>query len=177
MVALTKLSFAVLAASPAYSLSILNPFKSSFPGPDTKPIPGHSPIEQCDVSTPQLLKLSLVDLSPNPPVRGQNLTISAIGLLSEDVDEGSYVDIDVTYGYIKLLHQTYDICEQLPQVDMECPITKGYYKLTKEVEIPNEVPPGKYSVVARAYTKDDELITCLTGLVEFPAYGFMEGLI
>ena len=40
--------------------------------------------------------------------------------------------------------------------------------ITKEVEIPEEVPPGKYLVTARAFTKDDEYITCLTATVEFP---------
>ncbi len=178
MVSLTKLSLLLLSTSPAFTLSIQNPFKlSNLPGADTKPIPGESPLQQCDIQSSQLLHLSQVILYPNPPVRVANLTISAIGTLTKDIEDGSYVDVDVTYGYIKLLHQTYDICEELPQIDMECPVTKGYYQLTKIVEIPNEVPPGKYSVTARAYTKDDELITCLTGAVEFPSYGLLNDIL
>lgn len=52
---------------------------------------------------------------------------------------------------------------------MTCPIKKGLYSLTKQVEIPNEVPPGKYTVFARAYNDDDTMITCLTGSIVFPA--------
>lgn len=137
--------------------------------PITKPIPGDSPIQQCDISDQQSLKLYSVDISPNPPERGTNLTITASGFLHQDISEGAYVDVVVNYGYIKLISQTYDLCEQLPNVDMTCPINKGVYTLTKEVEIPNEVPPGKYTVFARAYNEDDTLITCLTGSIEFPA--------
>jgi hypothetical protein len=137
--------------------------------PITKPIPGDSPLQQCDISQSQLLDLHSVDLFPNPPERGANLTITAKGWLDEDVIDGAYVDVVVTFGYIKLISQTYDLCEELPNVNMTCPLQKGDYEITKEVAIPNEVPPGKYSVTARAYNYDDELITCLTGTVEFPA--------
>lgn len=136
--------------------------------PLTRPVPGDSPVELCDISTKHSLKLYSVDITPNPPERGANLTITASGLLYEDITDGAYVDVVVNYGYIKLLTQTYDLCEELPNVDMTCPIVSGDYTLTKEVEIPGEVPPGKYTVFARAYNKDDTMITCLTGSVEFP---------
>jgi len=135
--------------------------------PGEKPIPGDSPVAICDVTEKQLLTIDLVELSPNPPQRGLNLTVSAIGHLSEDVDEGAYVDVDVRYGYIKLISQTYDLCEQVGEVDLKCPLSKGEYKLAKTVEIPDQVPPGKYIVYARAYTKDDEFIACITATVVF----------
>lgn len=138
-------------------------------GPDERPIPGDSPIVQCDVTEPQILNLQSVILEPNPPVKGANLTIIAKGYLSKTVEDGAYVEVDVRYGFIKLIHQTFDICEEITKVDMECPIEEGQQLIMKEVEIPSEVPPGKYTVNARAYTKDDEFITCLSGYVEFPA--------
>lgn len=144
--------------------SILN----TFPGPDEKPVPGDSPINQCDASTPQLLKLERVDILPNPPLKGQNLTFTATGTISGDIKKGAYVDVDVRYGFIKLIHQTYDLCEEITKVDLECPIKKGLQKIQKTVEIPNEVPPGRYVVYARAYTKDDVFITCLTTTIDFP---------
>lgn len=110
-------------------------------------------------------------ISPNPPVRGENLTITAEGIVGQTIEDGAYVDVDVRYGFIKLVSDTFDLCEEITKVDMECPIQRGAQKLTKEVEIPDQVPPGKYLVVARAYTKDDDFITCLTATVEFPAYG------
>ncbi|CAN3359004.1 phosphatidylglycerol/phosphatidylinositol transfer protein [Diutina catenulata] len=146
----------------------------AFPGepdPDSRPIPGGSPIVQCDAREKQLLDLQRLVISPNPPVRGENLTITAEGVVGAKIEDGAYVDVDVRYGFIKLVSETFDLCSEITKVDMECPIDKGRQKLTKEVEIPQEVPPGKYYVVARAYTKDDDFITCLNAVVEFPPYG------
>ncbi len=109
----------------------------------------------------------MVELSPNPPQRGVNLTVEAVGHLSQLVEEGAYVDVDVRYGYIKLISQTYDLCSEVGEVDLECPLQKGEYKLSKTVEIPDQVPPGKYTVYARAYTKDDDFIACITATVVF----------
>lgn len=135
---------------------------------DTKPVPGKSPIEVCDYSTKQLLTLDEITISPNPPEAGANLTFTAKGTIDKTITDGAYVEVDVRYGFIKLIHQTYDICKEITKVDLECPIEKGKQVITKEVEIPEEVPPGKYLVTARAFTKDDEYITCLTATIEFP---------
>lgn len=136
--------------------------------PDQKPVPGKSPIFQCEAASPQLLTLELVVIDPNPPVKGQNLTFVAKGVLAKEVGEGAYVDVDVRYGFIRLIHQRFDLCEEITKVDLECPIEKGKQVIKKRVEIPEEVPPGKYTVIAKAFTADDEFITCLGAVVEFP---------
>lgn len=141
---------------------------NTFPNPDEKPVPGNSPVLQCDALQPQLLNLQRLVIDPSPPVKGENLTFIATGHLAQDVSDGAYVEVDVRYGYIRLIHQTYDLCEEVKNVDLECPIKKGQQVILKKVEIPKEVPPGKYSVVARAYTAEDVLITCLSATVEFP---------
>ncbi|SCV13770.1 Phosphatidylglycerol/phosphatidylinositol transfer protein [Nakaseomyces glabratus] len=127
---------------------------------ETKPIPGDSP-----------LKIS----GSKPTKRGSKLVIKASGEIFETIEEGAYVDVEVRLGYIKLLTQTYDLCEILEDNDVDgltCPIKKGKYdNLSKDVDIPQEVPPGKYLVTARAYTNDDDLITCITGEVYFPPPG------
>ena len=149
--------------------SLKNVVVDVFPGNnDDRPVPGDLPIVQCEATTHQILNLQSVTLDPNPPVRGANLTFTAVGYLQETIEDGAYVEVDVRYGYIKLLHQTFDLCEEIQKVDLECPIKKGPQALLKEVEIPAEVPPGKYIVNARAYTKDDEFITCLNAVVDFP---------
>ncbi|EER36215.1 phosphatidylglycerol/phosphatidylinositol transfer protein precursor [Candida tropicalis MYA-3404] len=135
---------------------------------DTKPVPGDSPIEICDFTESQLLKLTKVDLTPNPPKVGTNLTFTAVGTVDQTIEDGAYVEVEVRYGFIKLIHQTYELCDEITKVDLECPIKKGEHVISKVVEIPEEVPPGKYLVTARAYTKDDEYITCLTATVVFP---------
>ena len=115
-----------------------------------------------------MLHLDEVIVTPNPPVAGQNLTFTTVGTLDKTIEEGAYVEVEVRYGFIKLIHQTYDLCEEIVKVDLQCPIKLGKQTITKNVEIPEEVPPGKYLVVARAYTKDDEYITCLTATIIFP---------
>lgn len=140
------------------------------PGPDQKPVPGNLGILQCDVTKSQLLNLQGVVISPQVPVRGENLTFTATGFLKADVTEGAYAAVDVSYGFIKLIHANYDICEEIPKVDLECPIKKGDLVISKSVEIPEDVPPGKYVVTVRAYTKDQILLTCLTHTIEFPPY-------
>ncbi|KAG0681284.1 Phosphatidylglycerol/phosphatidylinositol transfer protein [Kluyveromyces marxianus] len=138
-----------------------------------RPIPGGSPLLQCDLEEPQSLDITSVSLDPNPPQRGENLTIVASGLLKTVVEEGAYVDVEVRLGYIKLLSQTYDLCEQLEENDvsgLKCPLPADEYDLLKSVEIPNEVPPGRYSFFARAYNADDTQITCLTGEIVFPGH-------
>lgn len=137
-----------------------------------KPIPGDSPLLICDTTEGQLLEITKLDLVPNPPKRGSKLVIEASGEIFETIEEGAYIDVEVRLGYIKLLTQTFDLCEVLEDNDVEglqCPIQKGKYdKLSKDVDIPQEVPPGKYLVTARAYTGKDDLITCITGEVYFP---------
>lgn len=100
-------------------------------------------------------------------LRGKSLAITASGTLEEDIEEGAKVHVEVSYGFIKLINQELDLCEYAGQVDLECPLKKGDLKLSKTVDLPNEIPPGKYNVVADVYTKDKETITCLKASVVF----------
>ncbi len=74
-------------------------------------------------------------------VRGANLTIQATGTVKEDIEDGAYVKLQVKYGYIKLIDTTVDLCEEIKNVDLECPIQKGRISIVKEVELPREIPP------------------------------------
>lgn len=159
---------APLVARAANSLFFQSPFsKNTEQSILGKPISGDSPIELCEVDVPKLLTIEHINLSPNPPAKGQNLTIEATGILATDVEEGAYINVEVTYGYIRLLTQTFDLCEQLEQVDMKCPLKKGPISFNKQVELPSEIPPGQYVAVAKAYTKDDKALTCLETKVSF----------
>lgn len=151
-------------------VQLQNPFGSSGLSASDEPIPGDSPLMLCDIELPKLVEIYEIKLDPNPPLKGQNLTIHAEGIVKETIQEGAYIDIDVRYGYIRLLKQSFDLCEQTSNVDLECPIQEGKITLQTSVELPEEIPPGKYTVVARAYTVDDQPITCLSTSVEFPAF-------
>ncbi|KAI9054672.1 hypothetical protein LZ554_001824 [Drepanopeziza brunnea f. sp. 'monogermtubi'] len=135
---------------------------------DGGPVPGDNPLTFCkaDHST-DILTLQKVNLSPNPPKAGQTLTIEAVGTLLEDIEQDAKVILQVKYGLIRLVNTEADLCKQVSNVDMECPIKKGPITITKDVELPKEIPPGKYSVFADAYTKDGKHITCLEATVQF----------
>jgi hypothetical protein len=87
------------------------------------------------------------------------------GYLKEQVGEGAQIDVIVKYGAIRyvafdrfllviskqyieliislfsLLHKVFDLCEQAPQVDKECPIEKGEFTANKTVALPKDIPP------------------------------------
>ena len=85
--------------------------------------------------------------------------------------KGSKIHLQVKYGLITIIKQTADLCDTVKNVDLDCPIKKGKTTLKKEVELPKEIPPGKYSVVANAETEEEDTITCLTATVEFKRGG------
>jgi hypothetical protein len=128
---------------------------------DTFPVAGENPLEYCADPADDILKIVSVNLSPNPPVPGQKLTIEAEGVFDEPVVQGSKIHLQVKYGLIRLINVEADLCEELEgNTDLTCPLS-GYQKIVKEVDIPREVPPGKYAVLADVYTEDKTRITCL----------------
>ena len=59
---------------------------------------------------------------------------------------GAYVEVVVKYGVITLLRQNLDLCEQMKNIDEECPLKEGPMSVKKDVEIPKEVPPVRFPV-------------------------------
>ncbi|PYH78132.1 hypothetical protein BO82DRAFT_435230 [Aspergillus uvarum CBS 121591] len=125
------------------------------------PVKGDNPLEYCANPSGDVLEIKKVDLSPNPPLPGRTLTIEASGTLKEPVEKGAYVLLEVKYGLITLIRQKADLCDQLTNVDLECPLNKGDLVLRKQVDLPSQIPPGKYTVHADVMSVDDERITCL----------------
>ncbi|KUL83445.1 hypothetical protein ZTR_10948 [Talaromyces verruculosus] len=128
---------------------------------DTFPVAGENPLEYCADPENDILEIVSVNLTPNPPVPGEILTIEAEGIFHEPVEQGSKIHLQVKYGLIRLVNVEADLCEEIEgNTDLTCPL-EGHKKFVKEVEIPKEVPPGKYAVLADVYTEDKTRITCL----------------
>jgi hypothetical protein len=72
---------------------------------------------------------------------GTELLITASGTVHETIAEGSYVKLQVKYGLITLITQTIDLCEQLGNVDLGCPVEPGVLTVTKSVDLPKAIPP------------------------------------
>lgn len=163
-----RLSAIVLAfAATASGLSIFK--QDVITNDDDLKIPGDSPLQLCPDKdhSKDLATIDKVDLSPNPPEAGKELSIKASGTVLETIEQGAYINIQVKYGLIRLINQKMDLCEQVKNVDIECPIEKGVINVVKTVDIPREVPPGKYTVVADVFTVDGRQLTCLTAQVVF----------
>jgi hypothetical protein len=54
--------------------------------------------------------------------------------------------LQVKYGLITLINQEADGCDTIGKADLECPLDKGEMTLTKDVDIPREIPPVHTSI-------------------------------
>ncbi|MCJ1364786.1 Phosphatidylglycerol/phosphatidylinositol transfer protein [Acarospora aff. strigata] len=163
--ALLSITFPTLALSK--SLSFLSDSQAPLGSDTDLAVPGDNPLVYCQDPSDNILAIQHVNLDPNPPNSGSKLTIEARGTFSEDVEEGAKVRLEVKYGLVKLINQEADLCEQIKNVDLKCPLKKGETNITKVIDIPKEVPPGTYHVLADVYTKDDKKITCLQATAKF----------
>jgi hypothetical protein len=72
---------------------------------------------------------------------GETLNITAKGTFLENVERGAKVLLQVKYGLIRLINEEADLCDQIENVDMECPLETGDMTFTKKVDLPKEIPP------------------------------------
>lgn len=78
---------------------------------------------------------------PTNSCSGKELVIKASGTVKETIEEGAYVLLTVKYGLIRIISTKADFCDQIGNVDMECPVEKGHISVTKNVDLPKEIPP------------------------------------
>ena len=79
--------------------------------------------------------------------RGEKLSITATGDFKKEVGEGFMMHLQVKYGLITLINQQADGCDTIGKADLECPLKKGEMKLTKDVDLPREIPPVCFSTL------------------------------
>lgn len=106
-------------------------------------------------------------------ISGKALVITASGIVSEQVEEGAYVALQVKYGLIRLISTKADLCEQVKNVDMECPIEAGALTFTKSVDLPKEIPNVRRPNVH--LPGEDCLLTQRTGQVHRPRRRLYQG--
>ncbi|KIV89454.1 hypothetical protein PV10_06853 [Exophiala mesophila] len=158
---------ALLSATAVSSRSLFGSSQNALVDEPKFPVPGKNPLNFCADPKDYILTVDFVDLVPNPPVPGEKLTIIANGTFSKDIDPGATVFLQVKYGLITLIKQEADLCDNLGQIDLSCPLKEGALSLVKEVDIPKQVPPGKYTVLADVNTVDKEKVTCMESTITF----------
>ncbi|KAF7290154.1 ML domain-containing protein [Mycena indigotica] len=122
----------------------------------------------CGTET-DVVHLRSLDISPDPPVPGKELTVKVNGTVERRVEDGAWVDVVVKIGVIKLLARKFDICEEAENANatVQCPVEKGEYAVTQSFDLPKEIPPGKFTVLLRGYTVEDEPMFCLDIVADF----------
>jgi len=70
------------------------------------------------------IKIKSLNVVPNPPLSGQNITILASGSTDETITEET-VNIDLFFEQVNLLNQTFDLCVILSGLGVTCPIAEG----------------------------------------------------
>ncbi|KAH9898027.1 ML domain-containing protein [Cubamyces lactineus] len=116
-----------------------------------------------------IVRINSIQVSPDPPQRGQDLTITVEGVASEDVEDGAYADVTVKVGVIKILQKEFDVCEEAEKANatIQCPVTKGSHKVVQSVTLPKEIPPAQFKVNVRGFTAEDDDMVCLDLMMDF----------
>ncbi|TBU48180.1 ML domain-containing protein [Dichomitus squalens] len=157
----------LLAAAVAGALS--SPVKDEqevlFPG-----APGNKKWDWNDCGTDShLIHIKSIQITPDPPARGEDLTITVEGVADGPVEDGAYADVTVKAGPIRILHKEFDLCEEARNANttIQCPVEEGTHKVTQTVSLPKEIPPAQFTVNIRGYTDDDDDLVCMDLLMDF----------
>lgn len=115
-----------------------------------------------------LVRVDSVELQPDPPVMGRNLTFHGAGSLSGRVAQGSYVDVNVYLGFLRLYAERMDLCDVLREnhVEVQCPMEPGQYNITHVIEMPKtRVPPIPFRFRVLGISQDKQTIACINGRI------------
>ncbi|KAJ6575214.1 hypothetical protein B0H19DRAFT_1254802 [Mycena capillaripes] len=135
------------------------------------------------------IQIDSIELSPDPPVPGKDLTVTVKALVTEVIEEGASADVVVKLGLIKLLQKTFDVCEEARNANatVSCPVEPGPYDVVQTVALPKgdrtEIPkgeycvpyystiltqpPAKFVVLVRGFTVAEEDMLCLDLKIDF----------
>lgn len=57
------------------------------------------------------VQLDSIEISPDPPLPGHDLTVTVKALVTNVIEEGAIADVTVKLGRIKLLQKKFDVCQ------------------------------------------------------------------
>ncbi|XP_056169025.1 uncharacterized protein LOC115676694 isoform X1 [Syzygium oleosum] len=113
-------------------------------------------IKYCENSGDYVVKVSDVQISPNPVVPGKPTTFDISASTGQNLSNGKVV-IRVTYFGVQVHTETHDLCEEI-----SCPIAAGKFVLSHTQSLPVFTPPGLYTL---RITMEDDLnrpLTCIS---------------
>ncbi|KAJ0109045.1 hypothetical protein N8I77_001739 [Diaporthe amygdali] len=136
--------------------------------PATDDIPGKNPFSLCrgDHSR-DIAEINQIDLIPNPPVKGQDLTVLAAGTLHDAIEKGTAVDIKVKFIGSVVYHHRFDVCDELEKMGQSCPLPAGPVYFNETFPIIKKIPHGNFFVHADAWSGNGAAVTCFDGKLRF----------
>jgi len=124
----------------------------SWPGLQDTPFP----FTVCS-GAPTDLNIATVYVTPNPPVKGGNIGIQAIGTVDEQLTTGSNFVINVLYMGVQIFNQQVDLSKAVT-----LPVGPGPITLNYSVFIPGIAPSGAYTVQLTFNDQSGTEITCIS---------------
>lgn len=112
-----------------------------------------------------IFEISDIVLLPDPPLKGQNLSIRVRGDMKNELTEGSYMTVMLKIGALEFPIIQLDTCEYL---ENKCPINKGEVDLEMKFAIPNELPSGTVNAEVLIYNGNS--------LISEDVYNFTSGV-
>jgi len=132
-------------------------------GPTTRVVDGMTPPKDTPLpftvcsGAPTDLNINTVYLTPNPPVKGGNIGIQAIGNVDEQLTTGANFVISVTYMGVNIFSETVDLSKAV-----NLPVGPGAITLNYSVLIPSIAPSGAYVVSLTFNDQTGTEITCVS---------------
>lgn len=101
-----------------------------------------------------LFPLSKALMDPNPPQKGQNLTITLLGDLQKPLLPDSYLRVLLVKGSLKFPRIQLSVCDY---IEGGCPVRSSpLTTMNLHFTIPSMVPAGEYEIHAELYGKVPE---------------------
>ncbi|TFY52737.1 hypothetical protein EVJ58_g9846 [Rhodofomes roseus] len=161
---MARLGFFVLVLSAIASLSGAVPTEEQV----ALAAPGDWSWKDCGGPS-HLIRIDDIAITPDPPQKGQEMSVTVKGTAKDQIEDGAYVDVVVKVGAIKILQKEFDVCEEARNANasIQCPVQEGKHEVTQTVDLPKEIPPAPFKVSIRGYTVDDEDLACVDIEIDF----------
>ncbi|XP_042510380.1 putative phosphatidylglycerol/phosphatidylinositol transfer protein DDB_G0282179 [Macadamia integrifolia] len=113
-------------------------------------------VRYCDRKGNYAVKVSGIEMSPDPVVRGEPATFSIIASTGEAISGGKML-IDVSYFGVPIHKETHDLCGET-----SCPVSLGDFVISHTQVLPGYTPPGSYTLKMTMSDADGNVLTCVS---------------
>lgn len=126
--------------------------------------------DPCDVGKVPFTP-DVVQLVPDPPAAGGQVSFKISGNAVHDVQSGS-ISIDVAYEGTQIYEEVDDLCGKT-----SCPIKTGPIDITYIQDLPPIAPPGGYDVQVVARSTEGEELMCVVVHFEMLPPSFVQKIL